>query len=1821
MERVIEARRPVLSKSEGLSSTAKTFFGLNIFQVIAIGGIQSAMIACGNFKDVQDGGLGPGRRIYMALFLLAVLYSCFLCLFAAQSAQGSNNGVIMSRVIFIVFRVYHISFKNYQNQKLERQTLLVYLTIIDSIGLFILNIIFTWLAIKLYGEYGWKIYKRVRFNIRLRGKYDAIQIEARILGQIRRENKPVSYFFIFGVLAAILYFIYKIISVATKTCAGCSSLQNTKRDIPGEVELHLLYLVKSGIGSKLTVLSLSRNILTSIVTSSAEENGISMDLESPRPSVSNEPRPSIFQYLPKFLSSVGNSNVEETDQAKWLSLPAQLHKGEKKVKHIGSSAKSRISQIFWENDFAAFNSQRSSMSSRQYSTSRFCNCCSWFKNRRISVSAYVIPHNEEPMHDRASVTENCSLFKEDSNIGSWEHRCNDSRIKRRKRSRSIGGTINDNNHHKVRPQPRRFNSLPDESSFPRGVVLKQYGSSRNEVSSTRNFSDSYSKANWKRCRSSLKTNGTMKHVVPSIKVEGYNNNGVINGCSRVDEVELQHFDIPIDVVFKNEHFSTIENNSKRYIATIESDIDQFTLRRTKSSVSSLSSVKTGTSMLLDEKSEFSRERNKAAFEPSHLAKKRKLGVAEQSAIVIRKCSSECDLYNKSQAKGKDVENSSKRKLVTSEQKNVLYHYRRDRFPTPNVVCGSAVNLIRIKMLAPTFVNVEELSSKRRKENASGRDNRKIKSTGKENRPAKEKSVVTSKIPSMSKLSVYLPARLESKTNTVPSSNRMEPAKTNRSSFHAGSRKSELKANQSDKSVDALRTPNTRSINSHATYQENSIKKDKPVMKNKKTELNQIPKAQKVAYPIQDFKDEFKPDPNSLRSILQDTGVDRTPVRGTSTFGPMKRMTFNGISRRKPYSTAKTPTFSVIMGMAKASKCKRSSVKVITVFTRTACYHFRVVLRRVSFLISRLSLNKLLQSTSAFEVAGKGSRERRGSIYHNENYEKFRKLTFEQRLSVIINSRPGLNGTRGIINHPKEGQTRNSFYLSRQAAAAENHTAKALDKKDVPIATSKSELIDSSKENLDAQVTQHERPKPKSVGQLCEINYISPRNQSSASQNHNGSHKKSPKNFRSPFSQKVPTPKKGVLANCTPRKSGPALSQEPVRFTAEARWNIQHGLPLPPKERRYEILSSTKVSANTPKAYPGTSTDLTSSGKNKKSVRWADVLDGRKSDATRQLNFEAEVVDPATTLSKPPTSTAKPEKESIISRIFRSLQNTHNSDHGPTTNTPEATRVTNSHTTPKVTHTIDNKTESKAIPKPFQGASVVSDEKHHLSKDTANWYSATPRNDNAEHSRQPLTHAQTPKANADSSFSQRTPQAEFGLDLPVINCPMIKRSWARTPHAKEEEERKNRDNLNMDNTIDYNSTFSATAAETHLADSKKTDTSSTNCLKGSDSDLFAPDEWRSKFDISKGILHVIDDINKWNIQEDMKKVCSYKGKLSKTPAGSAHKSKDDAPLLPSFSSDNTNRNADTFSETSFSPVHPQRQRNSPISASIVPLASTISPSPNVSSSNNGSGDVLLNYLAKLPELKNHNVTKTSESGMIYSTASLRGNQGLGGVSSFAGATKGKEIVYKNADSSPTTCGVNQNSATKPTSQTQNSQDSTSQKRLDRFISSSRIAAIVEEHLRPVRSVIDNAFALEISQYQQSAVEPSIRENSDQSVSRIDAAYFSKANSDVSSQSNGHTEGRLHSSAGSAFRKISKDSNFSLKERPYDSYYVNILKAENEISAEYSSVKILDTEVAFHTRYLEVAQRLGGRRIETRDCHDPVFKILTLGDAYVSTCNII
>ena len=45
---------------------------------------------------------------------------------------------------------------------------------LQAATLLLLNIVFTYLSYKLYMEFGWKIYKRVRFNIKLRGKMQSL---------------------------------------------------------------------------------------------------------------------------------------------------------------------------------------------------------------------------------------------------------------------------------------------------------------------------------------------------------------------------------------------------------------------------------------------------------------------------------------------------------------------------------------------------------------------------------------------------------------------------------------------------------------------------------------------------------------------------------------------------------------------------------------------------------------------------------------------------------------------------------------------------------------------------------------------------------------------------------------------------------------------------------------------------------------------------------------------------------------------------------------------------------------------------------------------------------------------------------------------------------------------------------------------------------------------------------------------------------------------------------------------------------------------------------------------------------------------------------------------------------------------------------------------------------------------------------------------------------------------------------------------------------------------------------------------------------------
>ena len=48
---------------------------------------------------------------------------------------------------------------------------------LQAATLLLLNIVFTYLSYKLYMEFGWKIYKRVRFNIKLRGKMQTLWLK------------------------------------------------------------------------------------------------------------------------------------------------------------------------------------------------------------------------------------------------------------------------------------------------------------------------------------------------------------------------------------------------------------------------------------------------------------------------------------------------------------------------------------------------------------------------------------------------------------------------------------------------------------------------------------------------------------------------------------------------------------------------------------------------------------------------------------------------------------------------------------------------------------------------------------------------------------------------------------------------------------------------------------------------------------------------------------------------------------------------------------------------------------------------------------------------------------------------------------------------------------------------------------------------------------------------------------------------------------------------------------------------------------------------------------------------------------------------------------------------------------------------------------------------------------------------------------------------------------------------------------------------------------------------------------------------------------
>lgn len=275
-----------------LSKSSKLFFLLNIMQVVIVGGIQSSMMYLGDYSSISTGGMGPGRRVYMGLFAGAVVYSCFLCLFAVKNENFLEIiAFVVQNFGYIVYssiQVYHINYKTYEDIEIRKSKQLSVLSFLNFFSLLVMNAMFTYLAFKLFVEYGWKIYKRVRFNIKLRAAYHFYELVICLMKMtilfvvmfsiclnrtifrglesdanfivtlaiiptfiivcrlavagIHRENKVIMTMFVVVLLVAQAGYIYEIHSIATCSSTYCKNFFKKKNDVPQEVVIHILYL-------------------------------------------------------------------------------------------------------------------------------------------------------------------------------------------------------------------------------------------------------------------------------------------------------------------------------------------------------------------------------------------------------------------------------------------------------------------------------------------------------------------------------------------------------------------------------------------------------------------------------------------------------------------------------------------------------------------------------------------------------------------------------------------------------------------------------------------------------------------------------------------------------------------------------------------------------------------------------------------------------------------------------------------------------------------------------------------------------------------------------------------------------------------------------------------------------------------------------------------------------------------------------------------------------------------------------------------------------------------------------------------------------------------------------------------------------------------------------------------------------------------------------------------------------------------------------------------------------------------------------------------
>jgi len=804
------------------------------------------------------------------------------------------------------------------------------------------------------------------------------------------------------------------------------------------------------------------------------------------------------------------------------------------------------------------------------------------------------------------------------------------------------------------------------------------------------------------------------------------------------------------------------------------------------------------------------------------------------------------------------------------------------------------------------------------------------------------------------------------------------------------------------------------------------------------------------------------------------------------------------------------------------------------------------------------------------------------VAHRKDKEP-RKLTFEQKLSIILNDRPGLDGDRKTISMVQMKKADFPAHIpqtsdNRQVRPPlENTTNKIMNQKDderVPVPIGSASNVLSG------------RPKPNMPGQLCHIAYISPWKKQGTAQR--GTVRKSPSKYLSELANPtLNTPSRG-----TSRKIMSSSKASPCRFTAEALYNIRNGLQLPPKERRYEFVERSKLeNAATPKvgeeAKSKTAKDpsmgVASSAKNKKSVRWADSPYSKQSEAHKRLNFDA--------VSERKELHA--ESQNLASRL------TYSGDLAPFGSSKDEkkqqalTRVDKAFTyksTGKISHAV--------IPKPF--ASVPIGDTLRSNNEVIDW-GFTPEKDRNNTFNVPVVSTVSDNfRRLRGKATDATPNSSAKETAP--NCPATRRTWARTPHAKEEEKRRKK--VLLDSILDQTVVTSTVTKSSHMTSSSGVSATvdvSTEKLaedddpmkeenrEKSDFDKLAErilgrhrcealnptvDELKRQFDLSKGVLDVIGEINKWSVREDIKRMYACKFRLVGMQTSTSKKavkcSPDRSrpskvtienlkkPSLPCNSCDNVLNPGNR----GISFDHPNTVSPTGEGDDLTPMSSEI--------------ESLSNYLSALPEPKSscrndlQKRTETRNTGVVYSIAPLNSQEFV--VPSRDSAF-GQVVVSSQINDQAYRKFSSANACTSK----QSSQSDLSSGYFSLEDTEDKISAIVENFMSPVRKIVDDAF------------EAHMRSNdSHEGNEFVSGTLFTSSKNQVLRQFEGPP---LH--FGSAFVQIPPKSHI-------------------ERSSDLSRISLLDEEVAFYTKYLEIAQSRKMRKIATRPCKDPVAQVLTHRD---------